>query len=164
MSPITLLPFTPKRAPYFDVLNRTWIEELFTIEPKDDALLKNPEGTIMAKGGEIWFAALDETIVGACALIPDGEGVLEFSKLGVAKEARGKGVARTLLRHCVTRSCERSASILRIYTNSKLGPANALYVSEGFVEVTMNETQRATYARVNIMYEMNLQQSVQKRA
>lgn len=153
---VTILPYTSERTPLFDQLNRAWIEELFTVEPKDNEVLTQPQRSILDKSGEIWFGAYDGVIVGACALIPDGEGVLEFSKLGVDKSARGKGVARALLRHCQMRARERGADILRIYTNSKLAPANALYVSEGFCEVPMNAAQRASYARVDIMYEMPL--------
>jgi ribosomal protein S18 acetylase RimI-like enzyme len=152
--PITILPFTPERATYFDHLNRAWIEELFTIEPKDDALLKNPQAEIIDHGGEVWFAALGEEIVGACALIRESETVLEFSKLGVAPAARGQGVARALLRHCIARTRERGVPCLRIYTNSKLAPANALYLSEGFQLAEMSETQRRYYQRVDTMYDL----------
>ncbi len=155
---ITLLPFTPERAHMFDSLNRAWIEELFIIEPKDVEILTRPQENILDKGGEIWFGALGGEIVGACALLVESAGILEFSKLGVAPSARGKGVARTLLRHCRERAMVRGAHTLRIYTNSKLAPANALYVSEGFQLVEMTPAQRQHYARVDTMYDLPLNQ------
>lgn len=153
---ITILPFTAERAPYFNSLNRAWIEELFTMEPKDEDVLTKPEHTIIAKGGEVWFGAYQDEIVGACALIAEEPGIFEFSKLGVAPSARGKGVARALLRHCRERAVARKAHTLRIYTNSKLAPANALYVSEGFKTVEMTPQQKLHYARVDIMYDLPL--------
>lgn len=153
---ITILPFTPERASMFDRLNRAWIEELFHIEPKDIAVLTNPQSSIIDQGGEVWFGALNDAIVGACALLVDAPGILEFSKLGVAKEARGHGVARALLRHCKTRAIARNADILRIYTNSKLAAANALYQSENFVRVTMTDEQKQRYQRVDILYDLPL--------
>ena len=155
MSP-TILPFTAQRAHHFDSLNRAWIEELFSIEPKDIEILSKPQENILDKGGEVWFGALGETIVGACALLVEAPGVMEFSKLGVAPAARGHGVARALLRHCVMRARERGVHTLRIYTNSKLAPANALYQSEGFKVVDMTPEQKLHYARVDIMYDLPL--------
>lgn len=153
---VTILPFTPERAPLFDSLNRTWIEELFAIEPKDIEVLTNPQSVIIDKGGEVWFGALNGEIVGACALIAEAPGIFEFSKLGVAEAARGHGVARALLRHCRERSMARGAHTLRIYTNSKLAPANALYRSEGFGLVEMSAEQRKRYQRVDTMYDLPL--------
>lgn len=156
--PLSILPYTPERAPLFDSLNRAWIEELFVIEPKDITILTKPEENIIAKGGEVWFGALNGEIVGACALLVEEPGILEFSKLGVAPAARGKGVARALLRHCGDRAIARGAHTLRIYTNTKLAPANALYISEGFQVVEMTPEQRQHYSRVDIMYDLPLAQ------
>lgn len=153
---ISILPYSSDRAPMFDALNRAWIDELFTIEQKDIEVLTQPQKMILDKGGEIWFGALKNEIVGACALIVEEPGVFEFSKLGVAPSARGQGVARRLLRHCRDRATARGAHTLRIYTNSKLAPANALYVSEGFQVVEMTPAQRQHYARVDIMYDLPL--------
>lgn len=153
---ISILPFTPARATLFDSLNRAWIEELFVIEPKDIEILTKPQEYIIDKGGEIWFGALDGEVVGACALLIESPGIFEFSKLGVAPAARGKGVARRLLRHCRERAIARKAHILRLYTNSKLAAANALYVSEGFKVVEMTSEQRSHYSRVDTMYDLAL--------
>jgi ribosomal protein S18 acetylase RimI-like enzyme len=162
---ISILPFSTERAPLFDTLNRTWIEELFTLEQKDIDVLTQPQRTIIDKGGEIWFGAIGGQIVGACALIMESDGIMEFSKLGVDTSARGKGVARALLQHCKTRATERGAHTLRIYTNTKLAPANALYVSEGFEVAEMTPAQRQYYQRVDIMYDLPLMASAaQKQA
>ena len=162
---VTILPFTPERAPLFDSLNRSWIEELFTLEQKDIDILTQPQRYIIDTGGEVWFGAVDGQIVGACALIVESDGIVEFSKLGVDKAARGKGVARALLQHCKRRAAERGAHTLRIYTNTKLAPANALYVSEGFEVAEMTPAQRQYYQRVDIMYDLPLTEAVaQQRA
>lgn len=153
---ISILPFSPEHAPLFDKFNRDWISHYFTIEPFDDLVLTQPEKMIIDTGGEIWFAAWEGEVIGACALMPLAPGVLEFTKLGVDEKARGRGVARALLRHCRDRSIAKGADILRIYTNTRLGPANALYRSEGFTEITMSDEQRQRYQRADIMYDMPL--------
>ena len=153
---ITILPYADEYAPIFDRLNRAWIEELFTIEPLDEAMLTNPQKLIIEPGGELWFAALNGEVVGACALINYAPGVYEFSKLGVDKKARGAGVARALLRFCRDRAREKGAHTLKIVTNSGLVPANTLYQSEGFKLVEMTPEQRARYKRADTMYDLVL--------
>lgn len=153
---ITILPYAAKHAPIFDRLNREWIEQYFTIEPFDDVVLTEPEKMILATGGEIWFAALNGEVIGACALMPFAPGVFEFTKLGVDEKARGLGVARQLLTHCQTRAKELGAHTLRIFTSTRLGPANALYRSAGFIDVEMTPEQKTRYARADIMYDLPL--------
>ena len=154
--PITILPYSAKHAHIFDRLNRAWIEQYFTVEPFDDLVLKQPEKYILEPGGEIWFAALEAQVVGACALLNFAPGVLEFTKLGVDEKARGHGVARALLRHCAARAKEKGAHTLKIFTSTKLAPANALYRSENFVEVSMSAEQKQRYKRGDIMYDLAL--------
>jgi ribosomal protein S18 acetylase RimI-like enzyme len=154
---VRILPYSATLAPIFDRLNRDWIEEHFTVEPFDDLVLKQPETMILANGGEVWFGAVDDKVVGACALLIFAPGILEFTKLGVAPEARGKGVARALLRHCRDRAVEKGAHTLKIFTSLKLAPANALYRSEGFIEVPMSIDQKTRYMRADIMYDLPLE-------
>lgn len=151
-----ILPFAPEYAPYFDRFNRAWIEEYFWVEPFDDAVLRDPQRHIIATGGELWFAQLEGRIVGACALLPLAEGLFEFTKLGVDPAARGQGIARQLLRHCAKRARSEGAHTMRIFTSSKLVPANQLYASEGFMEMPMSDAQRARYQRADRMLDLSL--------
>ena len=153
---ITILPYAPEHAPIFDKLNRDWIEHYFAIEPFDDLVLRNPETMILEPGGEIWFAALDGDVIGTCALLTFAPGVFEFTKLGVDEKARGKGAARQLLRHCRDRATAKGAHTLKIFTSSKLAPANALYQSEGFIEQEMTPEQKQRYKRGDVMYDLAL--------
>ncbi len=153
---ITILPFAPEHAPIFDRLNRAWIEQYFTVEPFDDLVLTNPQKMIIEPGGELWFAALNGEVIAACALIPFGDGVFEFTKLGVDEKARGHGVARQLLRHCRDRAREKGAHTLKIFTSSKLIPANTLYRSEGFTQIEMTPEQKQRYKRGDVLYDLAL--------
>ncbi len=153
---VTLRAYDPSLIPVFDRLNRAWIAEFFEVEPFDHEVLTRPDVHILAKGGELWFAARGDDVIAACALMPYAEGVLEFTKLGVDPAARGRGVARTLLRHCMGRAIALGAHTLKIFTSTKLAPANALYVSEGFQAVPMSAEQLARYKRGDIMYDLAL--------
>ena len=153
---ITILPYSPKHASVFDRLNRAWIVEHFTIEPFDDLVLTQPEKYILEGGGEIWFAELNGEVIGACALLNFAPGIFEFTKLSVDEKARGQGVARKLLLHCRDRAKAKGAHTLKIFTSSKLAPANALYRSAGFIEMEMTPEQKQRYKRGDVMYDLAL--------
>lgn len=151
-----IVPFKPEYAPAFDRLNRAWIEEFFWIEPFDNEVLTKPDQYILNSGGELWFAVEHGEVLGACALIKLRDDLYEFTKLGVDEKARGRGVARALLRHCVGRARSAGHPALRIYTSKKLVPANTLYRAEGFIEQEMSDADKARYKRADIMYELPL--------
>lgn len=155
-STIAIVPFTPERAPYFDRFNREWITKFFWLEPFDEELLTQPERIIIAPGGEIWFAEQAGNTVAACALLKGEEGTFEFSKLGVAKEARGQGISKKLLHHCMARARSRGAHTLRIFTHSSLKTACALYRAEGFVDVEMPPEEAARYQRADTLLTYSL--------
>lgn len=151
-----ILPYSPAFAPSFDRLNRAWIEQYFAVEPFDNEVLTKPEQYIISNGGELWFAVENDQVLGCCALLKLRDDLFEFTKLGVDEAARGKGVARALLRHCAARARSLGHPSLRIYTSRKLIPANTLYQSEGFIEQAMSEADKARYKRGDVMYELKL--------
>ncbi len=148
---VRILPFTPERAPYFDQFNRDWITRFFWLEPFDETLLTQPRHSIIAPGGEIWFAEENGKVLGTCALIKSEDGIFEFSKLGLAPDAKGRGISRTLLHHCINRARHRGAHTLRIFTHSSLKTACDLYRAEGFRDVTIPEAERARYQRADTL-------------
>lgn len=148
---VEILPFAPERAPYFDRFNRAWISKFFWIEPFDEVLLSEPERIIIEPGGEIWFAAIDGRVIGAAALLKSEGGLFEFSKLGLDDGAKGRGIGRLLLRHCIDRARRRGAHTLRIFTHSSLQTATALYRAEGFVDTPIPDADRGRYARADTM-------------
>ncbi len=61
---VTIVPFHPDLVPAFARLNREWIEQLFRLEPADLKTLENPVASIIAPGGQIFFAMDGEEPVG----------------------------------------------------------------------------------------------------
>lgn len=153
---VRILPFHPSRAPYFDRFNRAWISKFFWIEPFDEELLTDPQRIIIDAGGEVWFAAIDGNIVGTCALLASGDGMFEFSKLGLSDDAKGRGISRLLLHHCIARARRRGAHTLRIFTHSSLATACAIYRSEGFADIPMSAEEKARYARGDTLLLLRL--------
>lgn len=50
-------------------LNYEWLEKYFKIEESDIRSLSNPKEEIIDKGGFIFYAKLNDDIVGTCSLL-----------------------------------------------------------------------------------------------
>ena len=132
---VRITPFRPELAPAFDRLNRAWIASLFTLEPRDEEYLGDPQGHIIDQGGEIYFALDGNRVLGTCAAIPTGDGVVELAKLAVDPEAQGRGLGRALAVAAIDFARSRQARRLFLVSNSRLVPALRLYASLGFQEL-----------------------------
>ncbi len=130
---VEILPFRDAFAPDFDRLNRAWLTRYFSVEPLDEEYLRNPQGKILATGGEIFFALVDGRVVGTCAAIPEGGGTFELAKLAVAPEVQGRGLGRRLVAEVIRFVRTRSGRRVILWSASRLGPAVRLYESLGFV-------------------------------
>lgn len=129
-----ILTFRPELAHHFDTINRQWVESMFTVEPLDDAMLKDPEAFIINKGGFIWFARHpDLGIVGTCALCRHDEGVFELTKMGVLENARGLKVGEKLLLYVIEQSKAMKHETTFLLTNKKCEAAIHLYEKCGFL-------------------------------
>ena len=88
--------YQPKYQATFESLNKAWIEKYFWIEPIDVEVLQNPEKNILAAGGEILIALVDDQPVGVVALKRVNETVLEFTKMAVDEKFQGKKIGEKL--------------------------------------------------------------------
>src|SRR5215471_18952235 len=94
---VTIREFAPGDEDAFYRLNEEWILRYFAMEPKDRATLEDPHGTILDRGGRIFFAVLGGEIVGCCALLATAPAEFEVAKMAVTQAAQGKGIGRRLL-------------------------------------------------------------------
>ena len=134
-SPWTIEPWDPAHAVAFRDLNVWWLERWFEVEPIDLEVLGDPEGTLLAHGGEIWFAVADGRAVGTCALKDHGHGRFELTKLGVDPSVHGGGMGQALSERIIERFVARAGRVLFLETNTVLTPAIRLYEKLGFVEL-----------------------------
>ena len=132
MARIEIIDFTLALTADFDRLNREWLEQLFRVEEIDQDILTDPQGTIIAQGGNILFARRSGDIVGTVALKHQGENVFELTKMAVSPEARGEGIGRQLLRAAIDRFLAIGGSRLYLESHSSLRDAIHLYETAGF--------------------------------
>jgi GNAT superfamily N-acetyltransferase len=144
---VTVRLFTPADAAAFRQLNEQWIVAHFELEPKDNEVLNDPEGKILAEGGAILIAEEAGGAVGCVALLPAGEGVFELAKMAVRPDLRGHGLGRALIEGACAEARARGAHTLMLESNTSLKPAIALYEKMGFVRVPL---EGSPYVRCDV--------------
>lgn len=132
---IEVVGWDPARKADFDRLNRWWLERWFTVEPLDEVQLGDPEGTILAKGGAVFFALDGGRSVGCVAAIPDAHGV-QLAKLGVDEAVQRSGIGRMLCERVLAFAAARGAPC-HLVTARRLTAAVRLYRRLGFAERPM---------------------------
>ena len=147
---------SPAEARAFKDLNEQWITTLFTLEPADSAVLDDPETSIVAKGGLVLIARDGQEIVGCVAVVPEGHGVYEISKMAVAPEHRGRGFGRILLHAAIDQARALGATALFLGSSTKLPTAVRLYEQAGFVHVRPDEIGPMPYDRADVFMRLDL--------
>lgn len=154
---IDIRPLLPgEDATAFRTLNEEWIIRHFTLEAKDVETLGDPVNSILRKGGYIFMVYADAKPVGCVALIPEGSGVYELSKMAVSPHLRGHGLGRRLLRHAISHARQIGAKSLFLGSSTKLPDAVHLYESVGFRHVPPETLPPMPYTRANVFMEMAL--------
>jgi GNAT superfamily N-acetyltransferase len=147
---ITILDYEPKDQPWFEKFNRAWIEQFFVMEDIDVQVLQHPDQYILAKGGSILMAYVDNEVAGTVALKKSSEGVYEFTKMAVDDMFRGKGVGKELALAAIEKAKRLGALKIILYSSSKLQPALTLYKKLGFVNIPVD----GPYKRSDVKMEL----------
>jgi ribosomal protein S18 acetylase RimI-like enzyme len=140
MHEIKIIDYQPEHQPYFESLNRVWIEKYFEMEPKDLLVLTQPEEMLIKKGGAVLMALYEDTIAGTVALQKVDDRTFEFTKMAVDENFRRKGIAEELSYASFKKAKELGAKELILYSNSILKPAIALYEKLGFQHVPVTDS------------------------
>ncbi|WBU88882.1 GNAT family N-acetyltransferase [Cellulophaga omnivescoria] len=154
MNNLTFIPFLPKYAKTFKNLNLEWIKKYFEVEKKDIELLNNCEENIINKGGYIFFAKIEDTIVGCVAYIKIKENVYELGKMAVSENYQGKRIGQELLNYAINFAKEKQWEQVILYSSVKLTNALHIYKKIGFKEIPLEPN--VVYKRSSIKMRLNL--------
>jgi len=151
--PIKIIPFNKKYSKNFYELNIEWLQTYFYVEPYDEEILSNPETHIINKGGHIFFAKLDNQVVGTVALMPIGnDGLFELTKMAVSPKHRGIKIGQQLMQYCIDFAKSMGLPKLILYSNTKLKNAIYIYRKYGFIEIPVEAN--SPYKRSDIKMEL----------
>jgi N-acetylglutamate synthase-like GNAT family acetyltransferase len=149
---VKIIPFNEKYTTDFTQLNFEWLEKYFYIEDYDRKVLTNPKKYILDKGGYIFFALVNETVVGTVALIKREKSVFELSKMAVTSNYKGLHIGQKLMYKCIGFAGNNNIKRLFLDSNTILTPAITLYKKVGFKEIPV--PKNTPYERCNIRMEL----------
>lgn len=149
---ITIFLYEAQHQPWFEKLNRAWIEKYFWMEPVDFQVLQHPDEHILKKGGFIFMASYENEIAGTVALKFVSPGIYEFTKMAVDEKFQGKKIGKALAEIAIAQAKALGADKIILYSNTMLETAITLYRNLGFVEVPVD----GPYKRSDIKMELNL--------
>jgi len=153
MDQIEIVPYSSEFSSFFKSINQAWVEELFSIEPFDQAQFDSPEDKIVKPGGTIIFAKLGDQIVGTVGLHKISDLEFELIKMGVISSVQGKGVGMKLAHAILEKAREMGGKKVVLYSHSKLVAALKIYKKLGFKEAELEEGK---YCRCDIKMELDL--------
>lgn len=150
---VQIIPYSNDLKEAIKILNYEWLEKYFRVEQSDIQSLSNPNEEIIDKGGFIFYAKLNDEIVGTASLLKKTEDVFELGKMAVSEKAQGHKIGTLLLEHCLQFAKQKQIKTLILYSNTKLKSALHLYRKYGFSEIKLDE---GLYERANIKMEKHL--------
>ena len=150
---LRIVPFHKRYSSTFYHLNKIWIEESFSLEESDKFDLLHPEKSIINKGGEIFFALIEDKPIATVAMIPLKLDIYELAKMTVDTQYRGNGIANKLMDKCILFAEEKEAKEIILITNDTLVIARNLYDKFGFKEIALDSDK---YLRGNVKMTLNL--------
>ena len=150
---IEIINFSEDLQEPIKILNYEWLEKYFKVEKNDIISLSNPKKEIIDKGGFIFYAKLNDEIVGTASLLKKSETIFELGKMAVSGKAQGHKIGTFLLEFCLDFAKQKQIKTLILYSNTQLESAIHLYKKFGFLEI---ELEKGLYERADIKMEKNL--------
>ncbi len=158
MNNIIIVEYNASHQPYFERLNRAWIEKDFTMEPLDEFVLTNPEEAILKPGGAILMAEYGGQIAGTVALRRIDATTFEFTKMAFDEKFRRKGIAERLCYASFDKSKEIGAAKIILYSNKKNAAAIKLYEKIGFKHL---KAEQGVYKRADVKMIIDINDATQ---
>ena len=136
---VQIVRYEPAYRKHFADLNIEWISKYFAIEKADETFLGSPE-SILAGGGEIFFALCDKQVVGTVALVSRSPEQFQLAKMAVSAKFQGLGIGKKLLNACIHEARRRGAKVITLGTVSVLKVGRASLCKSWFCELQTGST------------------------
>jgi len=150
---LEIIEYSDTYKEHFKRLNYEWIEKYFVVLQSDEYVLSNPMESIIDKGGFIYFAKLDNEIVGTFAMLKVDKYTYEIAKMAVTEKYQNLGIGKTLMEYAIKKAKDMRLERLILYSNTDLKVAISMYSNFGFQAIPKTDFHND---RANIKMEMIL--------
>lgn len=152
---IEIIPYTQELKKDFYRLNKEWLNKYFSMEPTDKLQLQNPEEEIINTGGQIYFARLQNNIIGTAALIKYDDTSAELAKMAVTEKYQSKQAGKKLAVSVIEHALRQNVKTILLFTSPKLERSVQLYTKLGF-DRYQPKRSKYDYRRKTISMKLNL--------
>ena len=135
---IKIIKYQDKYKKDFKELNESWFNPMFSQTDYDRKQFRNPQKSIIEKGGEIFLLVSDDELIGNICLIHHDNDNIEISKMCVRKDFQGLGLSKLLMNQAIEYAREKKYNRITLYTNSQLSSAIELYRKYNFIQETVD--------------------------
>lgn len=153
---VQIVDYKTSYKKYFKEYNEEWLKKYFSVEPTDKIILEDPQQYVIKKGGQVFFARIDDHIIGTVAMVRHGEKNYELAKMAVTESARGLQAGRKLAAHAINWALKQKAETIFLETSMVLEASVELYAKLGF-ELYHNPRHIFRHQRESILMKLNLE-------
>jgi ribosomal protein S18 acetylase RimI-like enzyme len=150
---IQIVDYEMAHQPFFEKLNKAWIEAAYQLEEVDKYVLEHPEEAILKKGGAILMALFNGQVAGTVALKKVDDTSFEFTKMAVDINFRIKGIGNALCYASFDKARALGAEKIILYSNTLQEAAIIMYEKIGFRH---QPVESGVYKRANVKMTMQL--------
>lgn len=118
-------------------------------------MLDDPQGAIIAHGGQVFLAIDGVKAIGTVAMLATGPGRFELAKMAVADSHQRRGIGELLGAAAIAWARQAGADLVCLETNSRLGGAIRLYERLGFRQKA--DPHASEFARCNVYMELPIE-------
>lgn len=150
--------FEPNLKKSFIEMNEYWIKKDYVLEDEDRRVLSSIDDSVK-NGAIIYFVMYNNIPISTLCLTPLGNSVYELVKFATREGYYNLGAGKMLLEYVIN-DIRTIARKIIIATNKKCYSAIHLYKKFGFVEFNSNNTFGFSSNRVDICFELVLNENI----
>jgi N-acetylglutamate synthase-like GNAT family acetyltransferase len=154
MTTLNILDYSPELKEHFKKLNMEWLKQ-FKMNTSRQVEVENPDEYIIEKGGFIFFAEMDDSIVGTSALLRESNKLYEIADMAVTPQYQGKHIGKALLQKAIDKAKQLGAKQVYLISSTLLKTSLELYKALGFREMPY-DPEMSIYDGSDVKMVLNL--------
>ena len=154
MTTVHIIDYSPEFKDDFKRLNMAWMSQ-FKMSTIRQSIIEDPQSFIIDKGGFVFFAEMDNQIVGTAALLRESHKLYEIADMAVTPAYQGKHIGTALLQKAIEKARQLGAKQVYLITSTRLAASIEIYRAYGFREAGY-DSEMSIYDGSDVKMVLNL--------